>query len=189
MTKTIQKQNKEKITKILIRRWLLSKQRKPVGPSPQVTVASGKVRNTYFHLRKVAFLPAVQRLKVRDLKHTIDSFRNLWCGIQTISEVFNFSKQLRGRGLSRSPSNYEELAYKRYFPMSEWDQNRTRSSVAIDINTRLSLVAIMYPLWLPRSHNMADFHAFLTYFSHLSHTAVRVIIKTGTCGALNLRYI
>ena len=72
--------------------------------------------------------------------------------------------------------------------MSEWDQNRTRSSVAIDINTRLSMVAIMYPLWLPRSHNMADFHAFLTYFSHLSHTAVRVIIQTGTCGALNLRY-
>ena len=104
------------------------------------------------------------------------------------SEVELFLLLQRSRGLSRSPSNYEEFVWKRYFPMSEWDQNRTRSSVAIDINTRLSLVAIMYPLWLPRSHNMADFHAFLTYFSHLFHTAVRVIIKMGTCWALNLRY-
>ena len=63
MTKTIQKQNKEKITKILIRRWLLSKQRKPVGPSPQVTVASGKVRNTYFHLRKVVFFASSAKVE------------------------------------------------------------------------------------------------------------------------------
>ena len=45
-----------------------------------------------------------------------------------------------------------------------------------------------YGLWLPHSHNMADFHVFLTYFTHLSHTAVMVIIKTGRFGALNLRY-
>ena len=95
----------------------------------------------------------------------------------------------RSRGLSWSPSNYEELGWKRYFLMSEWDQNRTRASVAIDINARLYSVAIMYPLWLPHSHNMTDFCAFLTYFYHLSHTAVTVIIQTGSFRVLNLPHI
>ena len=95
----------------------------------------------------------------------------------------------RSRGLSWSPSNYEELGWKRYFLMSEWDQNRTRASVAIDINARLYSVAIMYPLWLPHSHNVADFCAFLTYFYHLSHTAVTVIIQTGSFRVLNLPHI
>ena len=70
--------------------------------------------------------------------------------------------------------------------MSEWDQNRTRSYVALKINTGLSLVAIVYLLWLPGSHNMADFHVFLAYFHHLFHTAVTVTIETGTSGVLNL---
>ena len=95
----------------------------------------------------------------------------------------------RSRGLSWSPSNYEELGWKRYFLMSEWDQNRTRASVAIDINARLYSVAIMYPLWLPHSHNMTDFCAFLTYFYHLSHTAVTVIIQTGPSRVPNLPHI
>ena len=92
----------------------------------------------------------------------------------------------RSRGLSRSPSNYEEFVWKRYFPTSEWDQNRTRSSVALNINTGLSLVAIVYLLWLPHSHNMADFHAILAYFYHLFDTAVTVTNETGTSGVLNL---
>ena len=95
----------------------------------------------------------------------------------------------RSRGLSWSPSNYEELGWKRYFLMSEWDQNGTRTSVAIDINTGLPSVAIMYPLWLPHSHNVADFCAFLTYFYHLSHTAVTVIIQTGPSRVPNLPHI
>ena len=95
----------------------------------------------------------------------------------------------RSRGLSWSPSNYIELGWKRYFLMSEWDQNGTRTSVAIDINTRLPSVAIMYPLWLPHSHNVADFCAFLTYFYHLSHTAVTVIIQTGPSRVPNLPHI
>ena len=95
----------------------------------------------------------------------------------------------RSRGLSWSPSNYEELGWKRYFLMSEWDQNGTRTSVAIDINTRLPSVAIMYPLWLPHSHNVAELCAFLTYFYHLSHTAVTVIIQTGPSRVPNLPHI
>ena len=67
--------------------------------------------------------------------------------------------------------------------------NRTRASVAIDINARLYSVAIMYPLWLPHSHNMTDFCAFLTYFYHLSHTAVTVIIQTGSFRVLNVPHI
>ena len=70
--------------------------------------------------------------------------------------------------------------------MSEWDQNRTRSSVALNINTRLFLVAMVYLLWLPHSHNMADFHAILAYFYHLFDTAVTVTNETGTSGVLNL---
>ena len=101
--------------------------------------------------------------------------------------IFDLSE--RSRGLSWSPSNYEELGWKRYFLMSEWDQTRTRTSVAIDINTRLPSVAIMYPLWLPHSHNVADFCAFLTYFYHLSHTAVTVIIQTGPSRVPNLPHI
>ena len=102
---------------------------------------------------------------------------------------YNFRRPQRSRGLSWSPSNYEELGWKRYFLMSEWDQNGTRTSVAIDINTRLPSVAIMYPLWLPHSHNVADFCAFLTYFYHLSHTAVTVIIQTGPSRVPNLPHI
>ena len=103
--------------------------------------------------------------------------------------VFTYYVSQRSRGLSWSPSNYEELGWKRYFLMSEWDQNRTRASVAIDINARLYSVAIMYPLWLPHSHNMTDFCAFLTYFYHLSHTAVTVIIQTGPSRVPNLPHI
>ena len=70
--------------------------------------------------------------------------------------------------------------------MSEWDQNRTKSSVALDINTGLSFVAIVYLLWLPHSYNMADFHAILAYFHHLFTTAVTVTIETGISGVINL---
>ena len=108
---------------------------------------------------------------------------------QTVWHLWQMTWVQRSRGLSWSPSNYEELGWKRYFLMSEWDQNRTRASVAIDINARLYSVAIMYPLWLPHSHNMTDFCAFLTYFYHLSHTAVTVIIQTGSFRVLNLPHI
>ena len=114
-----------------------------------------------------------------------------WSIAQVAFQLFLkfFSRSQRSRGLSWSPSNYEELGWKRYFLMSEWDQNRTRASVAIDINARLYSVAIMYPLWLPHSHNMTDFCAFLTYFYHLSHTAVTVIIQTGPSRVPNLPHI
>ena len=129
-------------------------------------------------------------------------FRNLWTKWNNLKPCrswnFNFHQNKnhptqpgwkRSRGLSWSPSNYEELGWKRYFLMSEWDQNGTRTSVAIDINTRLPSVAIMYPLWLPHSHNVADSCAFLTYFYHLSHTAVTVIIQTGPSRVPNLPHI
>ena len=61
--------------------------------------------------------------------------------------------------------------------------------MALNINTGLSLVAIVYLLWLLHSHNMADFHAFLAYFHHLFNTAVTVTIKTGTLGVLNLPHM
>ena len=116
--------------------------------------------------------------------------RQIWSKLSV--ETINLHRLIsfqRSRGLSWSPSNYEELGWKRYFLMSEWDQNRTRASVAIDINARLYSVAIMYPLWLPHSHNMTDFCAFLTYFYHLSHTAVTVIIQTGPSRVPNLPHI
>ena len=109
--------------------------------------------------------------------------------LQVLQVLRVFQVLQRSRGLSWSPSNYEELGWKRYFLMSEWDQNGTRTSVAIDINTGLPSVAIMYPLWLPHSHNVADFCAFLTYFYHLSHTAVTVIIQTGPSRVPNLPHI
>ena len=129
----------------------------------------------------------------RSLFQIYKRIRYIWARMPPFSllcwDNLNFHYDMtKEPGPFKVPTNYEEFVWKRYFPMSEWDQNWTRSSVAIDINTRLSLEAIMYPLWLPRSHNMADFHAFWTYFTHLSHTVVTVIIKTGTFGALNLRY-
>ena len=116
-------------------------------------------------------------------------YHSPWQGSLPCGEALPNPQPERSRGLSWSPSNYEELGWKRYFLMSEWDQNRTRASVAIDINARLYSVAIMYPLWLPHSHNVADFCAFLTYFYHLSHTAVTVIIQTGSFRVLNLPHI